>query len=121
MGSLVSTVTERPSVRCTVTLSDLLGRSSRATPAIRSDSDSTAASPRPSTCAIPTLPCTKAVATRKGLCELRFHDLSWTALRRPAGEFVAMSGGVRLDRHRCDVIGPLDLDLRSCCKRGIDR
>src|SRR3984893_11684889 len=66
MGSVASTVTKRLSVRRTVMLSDPFRRPSRAPPMIRSDSASTEASPRPSTSAIPTLPCTKAVATRKG-------------------------------------------------------
>src|ERR1700740_555715 len=54
------------------------------------------------------------------LSELRLHDLRRAALRRPAPELVAVSGWVRLDRHCCDVIGPLDVELRSCRQRGID-
>jgi hypothetical protein len=32
-----------------------------------------------------------------------------------------VTGGVRLDRHRFDVIGPLDFKPRSCRQRSIDR
>ena len=58
---------------------------------------------------------------QEGLSELRLHDLGGAALRRPAAELLAVSGGVRLDRHPFDVIGPLDIKLRSCRQRGIDR
>jgi len=57
----------------------------------------------------------------EGLGELRLHHLGGTALCRPAAELVAVSGGVRLDRHRLDVIGPLDFEPGSCRERSIDR
>src|SRR6516165_1027265 len=58
---------------------------------------------------------------QKGLGELCLHHLARAALRWPAAELVAVSGGVRLDRHRFDVLGPLDVEPRSCRERGIDR
>src|SRR6516162_474921 len=54
------------------------------------------------------------------LSELRLDDLRWAALRRPTAELVAVSGWVRLDRHCFNVIGPLNVELRSCRQRGID-
>jgi hypothetical protein len=55
------------------------------------------------------------------LGELRLHHLGGAALRRPAAELVVVTGGVRLDRHRFDVIGPLNFKPRSCRQRSIDR
>ena len=57
---------------------------------------------------------------QEGLGQLRLHDLGRAPLCRPAAELVAVSGGVRLDRHRFDVIGPLDFEPRSHHQRGID-
>ena len=65
-GSTASIATDRPSARVTTMQPEPFGRPSRAVPAIRSDSASTASSPRPATSAIPTRPCAKAVATRNG-------------------------------------------------------
>ncbi len=113
--------TERPSVRRTVMPSDRLGRPSRAVPAIRSERASTAASPRPATSAIPTLPCTKAVATRKGWAN--WASTTWVG-RRLAGalaELVGVAGGIGLDRHRFDVIGPRDPQRRARRQGRVDR
>ena len=43
------------------------------------------------------------------LGELRLNDLGRTPLRRAALELVGVTGGVGLDRHRRDILGPLDL------------
>src|SRR6516162_415414 len=58
---------------------------------------------------------------QEGLSELRLHYLGRAALRQSTAELVAVSGRVRLDRHRSDVIGPLDFELRSGYQRRIDR
>ena len=58
---------------------------------------------------------------QEGLGELRLNDLGRAGLRRPTAELVAVSGEVRLDRHQCDLIGPLNFELRSCRQGRIDR
>ena len=58
---------------------------------------------------------------QEGLGELRLHYLGRAPLRRPAAELVTVSRGVSLDRHRCDVVQPLELQLWSRRQRGIDR
>ena len=55
------------------------------------------------------------------LGELCLDHLGGTALRWPAAELVDVTGGVRLDRHRFNVVGPLDIEPRSRRQCGVDR
>src|SRR5262249_21397888 len=61
----------------------------------------------------PYLPLHQGGGDQEGLGELCFHHLGGATLRRSAAELVAVSGGVGLDRHRLDVVGPLDFEPRS--------
>ena len=58
---------------------------------------------------------------QEGLGELRLDHLGRVPLRRPTLELVGMTRKVGLDRHRRDILSPLDLELCSRSQRGIDR
>ena len=58
---------------------------------------------------------------KKGLRELRLHDLCRAVLCRPAAELVLVAGGIGLDGDRSNVVGPRDFKTRTCRQCRIDR
>ena len=58
---------------------------------------------------------------QEGLSKLRLNDLGGTPLRRTTLELVGVTGRIGFDRHRRNILSPLDQKLCSCGQCGIDR
>ena len=55
------------------------------------------------------------------LSKLRLNYLGGMPLRRTTLELVGVTGRIGFDRHRRNILSPLDLQLCTCGQCGIDR